>query len=207
MLSIHSGPSVGWPTAPPPPAVPVQPVPAVDAAQPSRDAQQPDADSGHPGSSRGGTGATVTLRSGPPAPGGAPGVEPAPLLPRESADGEAPTSADEAAQARDEREQRTAEEQRAREKAGQRVPLQDVIVSVWKASAAVVDGVLGRDAGEGGEAASATLAQQAAVQAELPGIEPLPAGLRREQELQAYTEQGASSWAPMEAGSLISRRV
>ncbi|WP_374406449.1 hypothetical protein [Hydrogenophaga sp.] len=234
MMSISSSQSVSWPTAPPQPAAPVPSVHAVGSAQSSRDAQNDSGRNGQ-GSPRGGAAAsstTVSLRSTEQQPKtGAPSVDPAPLLPRDGSQSEPSSLADEVAQARNEAEQRKAEEQKAREKAEQRVPLQDVIATVWKASAAVVDVVLGRDsteglnagAAEGATASPATGAApapaaavasgsaasepQTAVQAELPGIEPLPAGLRREQEPVAYNEQGASSWAPMEAGSLFSQRV
>lgn len=232
MMSISPSQSVSWPTAPPQPAAPVPSVHAVGSAQSSRDAQNDSGRNGQ-GSSRGGAAVpstTVSLRSTEQQPKtGAPSVDPAPLLPRDGSQGEPSSLADEVAQARNEAEQRKAEEQKAREKAEQRVPLQDVIATVWKASAAVVDVVLGRDSAEGltagsaegataspatGAAPAAAVASasaasepQTAVQAELPGIEPLPAGLRREQEPVAYNEQGASSWAPMEAGSLFSQRV
>lgn len=211
MLNISSSQPVSWPTAPPSPVAPVPAVPGVGAAQPS--ARDPQADSG-----RGGQGS----RNGSPSAGrtgrepaaGAPTAQPAPLLPRERKEGERQSPADGLADARLKAEQRQEEEQKAREQAEQKLQLQEVLATVWKASAAVVDVVLGREPNapaandaEAGAAATAAGGVADAAQAELPGIDPLPAALRRDPEPVAYTEQGASSWAPLEAGSLISHRV
>lgn len=196
MLSISSSQPVGWSTAPPmQAAAPVQAVPAVGAAKPSpRDGQSDPGRSGQ--GSRGGASATAPRAVNESATG-APAAQAAPILPRERKDGERSSPADEAAEAKVQAEQRQIEEQKALDKAEQQLKLQEVLATVWKASAAVVDVALGREAAQAG----------AAEQAELPGIEPLPAALRREQEPVAYNEQGASSLAPLEAGSLISHRV
>lgn len=223
MLNISTSQPVSWPSASPMPAVQVHPVPAVGAAQPSRDTQT---DSGRQGQKPQGAQAPLN-RSSSEAAAGAPAAQPAPLLPRGRGDAESPTVADKAAENLAQTEQRLDEERKAREKDEQKVQLKEVLASVWKASAAVVDVVLGRDAADGkvaaGELAPAgavaalgsasavapvkSLPSSAVAQAELPGIEPIPATLRRELEPRAYTEQGTSSWAPLEAGSLISQRV
>lgn len=201
MLSISSSQPLGWPTVPSTQHVAVQAVPGVGAVQPSaRDTQ---AGTGRQGQQSPRESAPAATRQGADTSAlGAPTAQPAPLLPRDSTEaGESDTSA-ETAQARAEQQE---EERKAREKAEQRQPLQEVLSTVWKASAAVVEVVLGRDV----DVATATpgAASTESVQAELPGIESVPAALRREQEPVAYTEQGTSSWAPLEAGSLISRRV
>lgn len=210
MLNISTSQPMSWPTAPPAPVAPVPAVPGVGAAQPS--ARDPQADSGRSGQgSR--NGSSPAGRTGQETAAGAPTAQPAPLLPRERKEGERASPADELADARLKAEQRQEEEQKAREQAEQKLKLQEVLATVWKASAAVVDVVLGREPSapaandaEGGAAPVAGVGAES-VQAELPGMEAVPAGLRRDPDPVAYTEQGASSWAPLEAGSLISHRV
>ncbi|MFP8779491.1 hypothetical protein [Hydrogenophaga sp. RWCD_12] len=223
MLNISSSQPVSWPTAPPMPTAPVQAVPAVGAAPSSSgDAQT---DSGRQGQKPQGASAPAVSRATPETTSGAPAAQPAPLLPRGHKDGDAMSVADRAAENRIQNEQRLEEEQKAREKEEQKVQLKEVLASVWKASAAVVDVVLGRektDAIPGDGAAVGALPAISGVeptaapkpaspaiqtQVELPGIEPIPAALRRELEPTAYTEQGAGSWEPLGAGSLINQRV
>lgn len=215
MLNISTSQPVSWPTAAPVTVAPVPAVASVGAAQPS--ARDPQADSG-----RGGQGA----RSGVPsqvrsdqAPGaGAANAQPAPILPNARKDGERGSPADYLADARLRAEQRQEEEQKAREQAEQKPQLQEVLATVWRASAAVVDVVLGREqAADAVDAAAASGVRDIGpgnprpvandAQVDLPGIEAVPAALRREQEPVAYTEQGASTWQSLETGSLLSRRV
>ena len=223
MLNISSSQPMSWPTAPPMPTAPVQAVPGVGAAQSS--AKDTQTDSGRQGQKSPGATAPTTSRANAEATAGSPAAEPAPLLPRGHKDSDTMSVADRAAENRIQSEQRLEEEQKAREKEEQRVQLKEVLASVWKASAAVVDVVLGREKTEvtaADQAQAAALAPAAAAdavggakpvnlpieaQADLPGIEPIPAALRRELEPTAYTEQGAGSWEPVEAGSLISQRV
>lgn len=215
MLNISTSQPVSWPTAAPVTVAPVPAVASVGAAQPS--ARDPQADSG-----RGGQGA----RSGVPSPvrgdqepgAGVSTAQPAPILPNGPKDSERTSPADNLADARLRAEQRQEEEQKAREQAEQKPQLQEVLASVWKASAAVVDVVLGREqAADAVDAAAASGARDIGAanqrpvandaQVDLPGIEAVPAVLRREQEPVAYTEQGASTWQSLETGSLLSRRV
>jgi hypothetical protein len=212
MLSITTSQPMSWPTAPPAPVAPVQAVPGVGAAQ--RSSRDPQADSGRSGQgSR--NGSSATARSGQESAAGAPTAQPAPILPGERKDADRHSPADDLADAKLRAEQRQEEEQKVREQAEQKLQLQEVLATVWKASAAVVDVVLGREqvAPSASQAEGATPASTPVLrapdgaQADLPGMEPVPAGLRREQEPVAYTEQGVSSWAPLEAGSLINRRV
>lgn len=142
------------------------------------------------------------------------GLEAAPLLPRPQPDGrQGQQDAD--AEKLEEQKQQQAEE------AARKLQLQDVIVSAWKASAAVVDVVLGRedavsaavraDAAAGATAqtpatASRTAAQSAQALDEGQEADAL-AELAEGREVVAYDAQGHSSLAPLEAGSLVSRHV
>ncbi len=146
----------------------------------------------------------------------------APLLPRESPDSAARQAAGEPteAQTRAERDQAVgqAEEKDLKQQ------FQEVLTSVWKASAAVVEVALGRE----GEAAvttdtatvertGAATAHQAASAAVSLSVAPQQAAnddaelelaaARSAQDVMAYDAHGNSSWAPLEAGSLLSRRV
>ncbi|MDQ7743624.1 hypothetical protein [Hydrogenophaga pseudoflava] len=217
MLNISTSQPVSWPSAP---LVAVAPVPAassVGAAQPS--ARDPQADSGR-GEQGARSGASLSGRAGQEPAAGAPAAQHAPILPGNGRkDGERASPADYLADAKLRAEQRQEEDQKAREQAEQKRQLQDVLATVWKASAAVVDVVLGRGEQEpaAADAAAASGVKDVAIpgqgpvandaQVDLPGVEPVPAALRREQEPVAYTEQGASTWPPLEAGSLLSRRV
>lgn len=216
MLNISTSQPLSWSTAPaPPPMAPVGSVPSVGAVQSS--ARESQADSGRhgQGAPRGAAvAAPRTAGDSRPNP-----VQAAPLLPREHTDDSASSVSSQAEETRLRAEQQKEEDQKARDKAEQKLQLQDVLASVWKASAAVVDVVLGREqetAAVGAASAANGVQELAAAnqrpaandpQEDLPGIEPVPAALRREQEPMAYTEQGASTWPPLETGSLLSRRV
>lgn len=216
MLNISTSQPLSWSTAPaPPPMAPVGSVPSVGAVQSS--ARESQADSGRhgQGAPRGAAvAAPRTAGDSRPNP-----VQAAPLLPREHTDDGASSVSSQAEETRLRAEQQKEEDQKARDKAEQKLQLQDVLASVWKASAAVVDVVLGREqetAAVGAASAANGVQELAAAnqrpaandpQEDLPGIEPVPAALRREQEPMAYTEQGASTWPPLETGSLLSRRV
>ena len=216
MLSISSSQPVSWPTSPPVTVAAVSAVPAVGRVQASP--RENKADTG-----RHGQGAPGGVGHGAPKPAtdtaaGATTAQAAPLLPRERSD-DAGTSTvkDDGARA----EQRKADEQKAQEAAAQKLQLQEVLSNVWKASAAVVDVVLGREAAlaaaqEAGVAPVAPLlgtsANDQVITSEEAARMPanvigLPAAARREQEPLMYTEQGASSWAPLEAGGLVDQRV
>lgn len=220
MLSITSSPSLAWPSAP---AVNVAPVSAATAVTPvqssARDAQaglgrgreQPPPESLRRGSAEAGQERVA--------------LEAAPILPNESPDspdGQASPELDEA--------QAKAQRQKAEEKASEKaltLQLQDVLSNVWKASAAVIDVVLGREAamaeaqaGQPSEAVSAVAGDVSFVPASasagasaLPvvdaGSRSQPAALeaRSAQDVVAYDAHGNSSWAPLESGSLISQRV
>ena len=193
MLNINTSQPVSWSTAPPPSAVPVAAVPAVGAVQAAARDGQSDP-SGRHGQGQGRSQAGLGDGLGRSAERGSRGLQAAPLLPREkSGRDESGSPAAQAEEARVQAERLEEEEQQAREQAERKLQLQEVLASVWKASAAVVDVVLGREsepasAGEvAGVAASkeiaATSRRPAAndeAQVELPGIDPIPAALRRD---------------------------
>ncbi len=214
MLSINSGPAVAWPTAAPVTVAPVTAVTAITPAQRSSGDGNAGLDSGRRGQ---------TPNGGAPAAAVADAPEAAPLLPRERTDGgreQASTDTAEAA-ARAELRQKALEkaEGQAEEKAAE-LKLQDVLANVWKASAAVVDAVLGRNAAGAVSARNDDNPAQSVADHSLAVAAPLPRGdaqaadaadafvdPRDAQDVVAYDERGASSLAPLESGSLISRRV
>jgi hypothetical protein len=116
----------------------------------------------------------------------------------------------------DQNAKQVAVEQAAEE--ARRAHRQALLANVWKASAAVVNHVLGRD--------GATALQPAAEMQASPGRQPLEqltlpwpvmpqearatlsrAELRSPEDVVAYDERGNSNLAPLETGVLISRRV
>ncbi len=231
MLSISSSPPVVWSSAPAPAVAPVSAAVAVAPVQSAqRDAQAGTGSSGRDPAAAARGVAPTPERAAEREAKASPSPEAAPLLPRpqsdDAQDGQAPTPELQNAQAEAEYEQQQARE--AQEKA-LKEQLQDVIANVWKASAAVVERALGRDdelpaaaSGVDGAAASAVVAAAPAVtgaDAALPGLPGARAqaandeavaelaDLRAGQEVVAYDAQGHSSLAPLEAGSLISRRV
>jgi hypothetical protein len=228
MLNISTSNAVSWPT-PQSTAVPavasVAPVQAVQGA--GRDAQA--------GLGAGQDRSSSTRRQAAKeeqAPNGAP------LLPRGSGDAAAeaaPRSREAEMAAREAAEEAAAElaEQQANAKEEIHQRLQEVLSSVWQASAAVVDRALGR---EGAAEGSAEVGQSGSGVAALPPrrqmmvvaqgggltpvdtvgpVAPLVAGgapmvsaaAADPADLVAYDERGNGSVLPPEAGSLLSRRV
>jgi hypothetical protein len=139
----------------------------------------------------------------------------APLLPREPVGGSrnAPTTKDRESVKEQARDAEAAQQ----EAATKSLKLMEVLSSVWKASAAVVEGVLGIENGkvqgaDGGQPADAqrntdqNLAQHNASDASgQPGDNPLLG--RAAGDPVAYTEQGASTWLPLETGQLVREKV
>lgn len=108
-----------------------------------------------------------------------------------------------------------AEEQAADE--ARRAQRQELLTNVWKASAAVVNRVLGRD-----EVSAVNPAAESQALAALPPLEQLPwpvmppeagspqaptADFPAPEDVVAYDERGNGNTAPVEAGMLISERV
>lgn len=232
MLSITSSQPAVWSPPPGPAVTAVSPTAQVQPVQATaRDAQTGGS------SGRETSGAAQPVRVGGPRrereterteKGALPDA--APLLPRESPDApdqpESPEKAQAKAEAEREQQARQAEDKAFKQK------LQDVISNVWKASAAVVDVALSaRNASVPDEAAalsaaeavsgaepvaSAAPAAPAALASAVPGAPVQEAAndavaelaeLRAGQEVVAYDAAGHSSLAPLEAGTLISRRV
>ncbi len=206
MLSISTSQPVGWSTPAPLAAVaPLSAVSAVGSVKSS--ARESQADSGRNGQGSPNGGAALRRAGDSPMAGQA-----APLLPREPSDDRSASPASQFEERQLRSEQQKVEDQKAREKAEQKLQLQEVLTTVWKASAAVVDVVLGRDAG----AKAAEEPTPTAIPGATPSAETLsPSGesfdmmsaVRREQEPMAYTVQGASSWPPVETGQLVDQRV
>lgn len=207
MLSINSGPAVAWPTAAPVTVAPVSAVTAIAPAQRSSGDGNAGLDSGRRGQ---------TQNGGAPAAAVADAPEAAPLLPRERTDGGREQASAETADAAAQAEQHERAQDKAEEKAA-KLKLQEVLANVWKASAAVVDAVLGRDGAnakpttQGDSPAQAAADHSLVVPAQLPHSEASPIGgaadLRDTQDVVAYDERGASSLAPLESGSLVNQRV
>lgn len=229
MLSITSSQPAVWSPPPGPAVTAVSPTAQVQPVQATaRDAQTGGS------SGRETSGAAQPVRVGGPRrereterteKGALPDA--APLLPRESPDApdqpESPEKAQAKAEAEREQQARQAEDKAFKQK------LQDVISNVWKASAAVVDVALSaRNASVPDEAAALSAAEAvsgtepvasaapAALASAVPGAPVQEAAndavaelaeLRAGQEVVAYDAAGHSSLAPLEAGTLISRRV
>lgn len=229
MLSITSSQPAVWSPPPGPAVTAVSPTAQVQPVQATaRDAQTGGS------SGRETSGAAQPVRVGGPRrereterteKGALPDA--APLLPRESPDApdqpESPERAQAKAEAEREQQARQAEDKAFKQK------LQDVISNVWKASAAVVDVALSaRNASVPDEAAALSAAEAvsgtepvasaalAALASAVPGAPVQEAAndavaelaeLRAGQEVVAYDAAGHSSLAPLEAGTLISRRV
>ena len=232
MLSITSSQPAVWSPPPGPAVTAVSPTAQVQPVQATaRDAQTGGS------SGRETSGAAQPVRVGGPRrereterteKGALPDA--APLLPRESPDApdqpESPEKAQAKAEAEREQQARQAEDKAFKQK------LQDVISNVWKASAAVVDVALSaRNASVADEpaalsaaeavsgtepVASAAPAAPVALASAVPGAPVQEAAndavaelaeLRAGQEVVAYDAAGHSSLAPLEAGTLISRRV
>jgi len=100
-----------------------------------------------------------------------------------------------------------------------RAQRQELLTNVWKASAAVVDRVLGRDDAtalkSAAESQAASGSQQSMEQLALPWpvmpqdarTPPSRAELGAPEDVVAYDEHGNGNLAPLEAGMLISHRV
>lgn len=219
MLSITSSQPAVW-SPPSPVAAPVSAASAVAPVQPaSRDAQTGSGTSGREPSTP-----APTVRSGAASAeraDKAPATDAAPLLPREASDAQDTQGAVPGAETQAEGE--VDEQTRQAEEKALKQQLQDVISNIWKASAAVVDVALGRDAAsaEGADPSAVSASAGAVVSAPAPISAPVPTGrteaandavaglveLRATQEVVAYDAQGHGSVAPLEAGTLVNRRV
>lgn len=217
MLNISSTQPLFWPSVP---AHGIAPVSAVTAVAPTQSSAR-DAQAGLGQGREQPAPASLQRRGVQPVEARPDGNTPeaAPLLPREPTDAPDGQTTPETTEA-EARAEVLAEDNALNQQ------LQDVLSNVWKASAAVVDVVLGRDAAVGetpapGPATAATegspaTALQTANAALTPpfaagqittGAASDPLAARPAQDPVAYDEHGNSSWAPLEAGSLLSRHV
>lgn len=215
MLSIPSGPAIAWPSATGPAVVPVSAAtPVAPVQSTARDAQTGSGAFGRetPGASRLAD-ASRTKADETDAP------QAAPLLPRPQSEQGGRRESAEVRQAAEKAE--AEQEQKAQEEKAVQQRLQDVISNVWKASAAVVDMALGREAANASlldpgtaevpasaasSAGAAPAAQPVKGVTQQAAVDELEA-LKAQQDVLAYDAQGHSSLAPLEAGTLVSRRV
>lgn len=212
MLNIASSQPVHWPIAPAPAVAQVAAVAAVTPAQRTQGDGQSGLGSNR--DSRSGTGAdSRQAKNGEPS-----SLQAAPLLPRETDDGGRPAaSVKEAESAKETAKEADAREEKAAEKALNWV---EVLSTVWKASAAVVEDALGLENGKlkGAEAGQSTEAKRTPGQAVAQRAQsdesaaPAPAEEnpllgRAAGDPVAYTEQGASEWLPLEPGRLVKEKA
>ncbi|MBD3894192.1 hypothetical protein [Hydrogenophaga sp.] len=228
MLNISTHHVVAWPQ--PQPAIPgVAPVAAVGAARPTQDGRR-ETQAGLGGERGAQSAARNALSPFDPA---EPGLEPAAVLPRGSSGGKdalpdrsaselaRPGKAEQIEQAREQAEQ-------AREQSPASEQLQEVLTSVWQASAAVVDRMLGRQSAaqpgaalasvQGGAGPSSPIAAPTSAAVAMPLapaavdetglLEPLVSAPQAQaQSLVVYDENGNGSRSAPQAGSLVSERV
>ncbi|QCB46842.1 hypothetical protein [Hydrogenophaga sp. PAMC20947] len=224
MLSVTTSQPVHWPLSPSPAVSPVTPVGAVAPVQSQTRDQASGFGSGREG--RAGTAPDTPQDRRASTDKVMPQAMAAPILPREQPEGgqrgETSSVADAALAQKQAREAQV----QAEEKAAQQPQLQEVLSTVWKASAAVVDAILGRDAGVGNvsqgaslDAAVALPGSSRAVTAEgapvvtrsqtpQPAADaPAPLADRIASEPVTYNDQGASVWGAIETGTRLNQTV
>ncbi len=207
MLNITTIRPLSWSIPSTSPVAPVEAVPATGSAPTaSRDGQRdPGRKDRSDSQARAGPDLARISDTGPSLP-------PAPLLPAGTSDLDPLSPAGQVLGAKRGTEKARNEERQAQDKAEQRPALQEVLTTVWKASAAVVDVVLGKDTPKIDTDSSiegASRVDEASDLSQRFGVKDsdLETWLRREPQPEAYTEQGEGSWSPKEAGSLLSTRV
>lgn len=214
MLSITSSQPVHWPPSPSPSVAPVTPVGAVAPAQSQARDQASGFNSGQEG--RAGTAPDTAQDRRVIADKAVPESSAAPLLPREQPEGgqqgETASSVG-SGKATDKTREAQA---KAEEKATEQPPLQDVLSSVWKASAAVVDVILGREAASAkattgvdlGKAESPDRASALPVASGDAGASGfVPPWQPAQAEPVTYTDQGASVWGSIETGTRLNQKA
>jgi hypothetical protein len=231
MINIASIPPASWPTSST--AVSVAPVSAVAAVSPSSRLGQEESSAFGSGS---GSGRQAPLAQDPQAGKGASrdasaeasksAPKAAPILPEKAKAGES-TSVAQAVENAKKAEQAARDDQAAEEqRATQREKLLEVLSTVWKASAAVVDNALGRgdraaaQAGAAGvdaapvEVPAAVRTSQGALDGASGPVPPevalaggsAPAFVQTDPPV-SYTEHGVSQWGTLELGQLVSKRA
>jgi hypothetical protein len=221
MLNISTVQPQAWTSSPPVAVAPVsaaQPVGPVDTARESR------ADTGRGDHGRSPSSAQthrLAQRPGSDASGDSTTAQAAPLLPRGQGEGPDRSHASEGITSQELKEQRRQEERDAAEEVARQMQWQDVLSTVWKASAAVVDRAL-RQRGDDARSNSAVAGAEASTFGpDTPSVAgghavldsateweaAWAAAMRREQEPVTYTEQGESAWQPLLTGHLVNQRV
>lgn len=212
MLSITSSQPVHWPPSPSPGVAPVSPVGAVAPAQ----NQVRDQASGSGAGREGRAGTTPDTRRAATDKAPTPESAAAPLLPRAAPEGGQRGEGASAVETAATSEQARAAE--AEDKAAQQLQLKDVLSNVWKASAAVVDVVLGRDAAaiaagekavthsntDASDVPAASPALSGAGDAVAPWVRPQHTAA---DEPVTYSEQGASVWGAVETGTRLNQKA
>ena len=213
MLGITSTQPVHWPPSASPAIAPVTPVGPVAPAQGASHDNASGFGSGRQGRA-GGAPDTAQDRS---ASADKAQTEPkaAPLLPREPAEGRQPEGASTTGEAELSEEQKR--EAQAEEKARQALPLKEVLSNIWKASAAVVEVALGREAGAVGSANTGSDARtvDAAVSNVSAGrtVDAGAAALDRSLVPQpaadpvTYSDQGLGLWESVETGGRVNEKA
>lgn len=220
MINIASSQPVQWPVSST--AVTVAPVAAVSAVTPAQRSPR-DGQSGMGSDRQDAAARDARQNKNAAAPDKkAESAQAAPLLPRaRPKEGEEPSTAQVPTENKPSaKEMKEAEEARS----ANMLKLMDVLSTVWKASAAVVDNALGRrEQAVSGVKADPAQAQPVTTPAALldkrssgsdperrsdqsTGVESEPALAAVEPPV-AYTEQGASEWSALEPGRLVSERV
>lgn len=200
MINIASTQPVHWPTAPLPS------VPAVSAVVPVQRVQS-DGQAGMGPGREPRSGTMPEKRGITERPEDA--AQAAPLLPRDAEQSDPSTQAVKGSeQARDITREAKEAEDAGIEKAKQ---LLEVLSTVWKASAAVVEGALGRNSltAAQGEEAGAKAAALLPSQSERADVQDMGQAhlARNAGEPVAYTEQGSGAWKPVEPGQLVNQKV
>lgn len=215
MLGITSSQPVHWPPATSPAVAPVAPVGAVTPAQGMlRDSSSSGFGSGREG--RSGVTPDATQGRQTSKDKGTTETKAAPILPGEKPEAGltgASTSAADAAQSQEQNKQAQAQ---AEERAAQQLQLQEVLSSVWKASAAVVDVVLGRDAATAAASVgSATQATDVNPSSSVTQASPdaltirqnPPAVQQAPSDPVTYSDQGAGVWNAVETGTRVNQKA
>ncbi len=212
MLGITTSQPVHWPPSASPAVASVTPVGAVTPAQGMlRDPSSSGFGSGRDGQSGVTPDAAQDRRASSDK--GSPETKAAPILPGEKQEGGRAGASSGLADTAQTQELDKQAKAQAEERAAQQLQLQEVLSTVWKASAAVVDVVLGRDAG--GAAGSANPATEAnkVASATQAASGPLTIGpsaqavQRLPSDPVTYSDQGAGVWEAVETGTRLNKKA
>ena len=209
MLSINSNPSVPWPVTTGQTVAPVQPVTAPAAKQGSTSDSRQQA-----GDGRGAALPSASVKVSTTAREKSAEPQAAPLLPRERPPEDQQSAQNEVDEAKAEEAERQQEAER------QRPQPQQLLSTIWKASAAVVDQALGESesasspvgeppalAESGAMVVVATAGRLVTGQQDPTEVQAGTTPAVDGQEVVAYDERGNGETAPVELGAIISEKV